>query len=61
VQKVGSQKYSLTTGLSDFAVSNTMTDLEMLARSEFLKSLGVDPYKDVTPPFVRSYIAPSCI
>jgi hypothetical protein len=47
--------------LQGYSLPNLPTENEILARSEYLKSLGIDPYKEVHPKFIRTQFNPSRI
>lgn len=44
----------------NYVVPTTPSDDQLLARSNYLMSLGLDPYKDVSPKTTRMSMIPSC-
>ena len=51
--------YSIFGALNDYYIQYLPTDLNLLGRSELLKSLGIDPFKINSPEFRISYFEPS--
>ena len=49
VNQIGSSLYDLTVVTSNYDLNPGIPDLKYLSRSEFLKSAGINPYRDVQP------------
>lgn len=49
VNQVGSSLYDLTQVLSNYDLNAGIPDLKYLSRSEFLKSVAINPYREVQP------------
>ena len=53
--------YNITSALQGYSLQSNPDEDAILARSQYLMSLGINPYQDISPKILRTVFEPSRI